>query len=58
MPEEIKCPECGRANIEEIPYKAAVGAVGPSGKLPRELEYYKYKCVDCGMVFFESNLKE
>jgi len=58
MPEEIRCPECGSANIEKIPYKAAAGAVGPSGKLPGEEEYYKYKCVDCGMVFFESNLRK
>jgi DNA-directed RNA polymerase subunit RPC12/RpoP len=58
MPKEIKCPECGSINIEEIPYKAAVGPGGPHGELPKEAEYQKYECLDCGMVFFESNLRE
>jgi len=55
---EIKCPECGSYNFEEIPYKAAVGPGGPHGELPKEAEYYKYKCLDCGLVFFESDLRE
>ena len=58
MPEEIKCPECGSINIEEIPYKATVGPAGPHGELPKEAECHKYECLDCGMVFFESNLRE
>jgi hypothetical protein len=55
---EIKCPECGSYNYEKIPYKAAVGPGGPHGELPKEAEYYKYKSLDCGLVFFESNLRE
>jgi len=58
MPNEIKCPECGSINTEGIPYKAAVGPGGPQGELPKKAEYQKYKCVDCGFVFFESNLRE
>jgi len=58
MPEEIKCPECESYNIEKFPYKAAVGPGGAHGKYPKEAEYYKYKCVDCGLVFFESNLRK
>jgi DNA-directed RNA polymerase subunit RPC12/RpoP len=58
MPEEIKCPDCGSINIEEIPYKAAVGPGGANGELPEEAEYRKYKCLDCGLAFFESDLRE
>jgi len=58
MTEDIRCPECRSINIEEIPYKAAVGPGRAKGKLPKETEYQKYKCLDCGLVFFESNLRE
>jgi DNA-directed RNA polymerase subunit RPC12/RpoP len=58
MAKEIKCPECGSINIKKIPYEAAVGPAGLHGELPKEAEYHKYECFDCGMVFFESNLRE
>jgi hypothetical protein len=58
MPNEIKGPESGSINTEGIPYKAPVGPGWPQGELPKEAEYQKYKCVDCGFVFFESNLRE
>jgi len=47
MPEEIRCPECGSMNIKKIPCE-----------LPEGAEYYKYECLDCGLVFLESNLRE
>jgi DNA-directed RNA polymerase subunit RPC12/RpoP len=58
MAKEISCPECGSINIKIIPYKAAVGPAGPHGELPKEEQYEKYECLDCGMVFFESDLLE
>jgi hypothetical protein len=58
MPEEIRCPECRSLNIELIPYKATVGPGGPHGEYPKEAEYHKYKCLDRGLVFFESSLRE
>lgn len=58
MPEEIKCPECGSINIEKILDKAAVGPRGSSWGLPEEAEYRKYKCLDCGLAFFESDRRE
>jgi DNA-directed RNA polymerase subunit RPC12/RpoP len=58
MPKEIKCPECGSYNIEEIPYKGAIDREGPHREYLKEAEYSKYECLDCGMVFFESNLRE
>jgi DNA-directed RNA polymerase subunit RPC12/RpoP len=29
-----------------------------SGELAKEAEYPKYECLDCGQIFFESNLRE
>lgn len=58
MPREIKCPECGSYNIRKIQYRAAVGAGGAHGKYPREEEYIKYECIDCGLRFFESDLRD
>jgi len=58
MQEEIGCPECRSLNIEAIPYKATVGPGEPHGEYPKEAEYHKYKCLDFGLVFFESNLRE
>jgi len=58
MPTEKKCPDCGSYNIKQIPSKAAVGPGGPQGKYPKETEYYKYECLDCGLQFYEGNLRE
>lgn len=55
MPEQIECPNCGGCDIEEIPFKAAVGA-SPSGKYPSEAEYAKYRCRLCTHEFFEGDL--
>jgi hypothetical protein len=58
MPEDLKCPECGSYNIEEIPYKSAASPVRPHNELPKEARCYKYECLDCGLIFFEANLRE
>lgn len=60
MSDQIKCPKCKGSNIKEKPYKAAVGpGRGPQGdKLPSEEEYLSYECLDCGHVFYESDLTE
>lgn len=58
MPEEIKCPECGSYNIKKISYKATVDAEEAQGEYPKEAENVKYECIDCGLGFFESDLRE
>lgn len=58
MPKEIKCPECGSYNLEEIPYKADLGQGESHREYPKGAEYNKYECLDCGLIFFESNLRE
>lgn len=58
MPEEIRCPECRGINIEQLPYKTDVCPGGLHGELPKVAEYQKYRCLDCGLLFLESNLKE
>lgn len=58
MPKEIKCPECGSYNIKKIPYKATVDAEEAHGEYPKEAEYMKYECIDCGLGFLESDLRE
>jgi len=58
MPNEIKCPECGSYNIEKIPPQGTIDQKGLHRQHPKEAEFNKYECLDCGMVFLESNLRE
>jgi DNA-directed RNA polymerase subunit RPC12/RpoP len=58
MSQEIKCPECGSYNIEEIPYKAEATPGIDHEKHPEEADRKKYECIDCGLIFLESNLRE
>lgn len=52
-----KCPYCDSSKIKEKLYKVAVGP-GSNGKYPKEEEYIKYKCLDCGKEFYEDDLKQ
>jgi len=58
MPLQFICPECGSYNIEKIPYKTEMSRSGSDKEYPPEAKYNKYECLDCGLVFFESNLRE
>ena len=58
MPKEIKCPECGSYNIKKTPYKVAVDAEEAHGEYPKKTEYMKYECIDCGLGFLDSDLRE
>jgi DNA-directed RNA polymerase subunit RPC12/RpoP len=55
--EKIKCPECGSINIEELFYSAD-GLGAAKSKPPKEERHGKYRCVDCGLIFYESNLQK
>ena len=54
----IKCPDCGSYNIEEISHKATDRAEESPEEHPEEAEHIKYECLDCGLQFYESNLRE
>ena len=58
MPKEIKCPECGSYNIKKRPIKSTVDEEEAHDEYPKEEEYMKYECIDCGLGFFESDLRE
>lgn len=58
MSQEIKCPECGSYNIEEIPHKAGTDSGMDHRKYPEEADRKRYECLDCGLIFLESNLRE
>ena len=49
------CPYCESTEIEERPYKAAVGA-SVTGKYPAEEDYIAYKCITCGQKFDETEM--
>jgi len=56
--EKIKCPECGGINIEKLSYKGAGGIGEAKSKPSKEERHGKYRCVDCGLIFYESNLQK
>ncbi len=58
MSKEIKCPECNSYNIRKIQYEAPVDEEEVLGEYPKEAEYIKYECIDCGLRFLESDLRE
>jgi transposase-like protein len=59
MSKEIKCPECGSYNIKKIPYyKKAVDEEEAHGEYQKKAEYMRYECIDCGLRFLESDLRE
>ena len=58
MLKEIKCPECGSYNIEERLTHVGIAPAAPDEDLPKIEKQIVYECVDCGLIFFESNLRE
>ncbi|MFB0564433.1 MAG: hypothetical protein ACETWK_01985 [Candidatus Aminicenantaceae bacterium] len=54
----IKCPDCGSYNIKEISHKVDDKAGGPYREYPKKVEYIKYECLDCGLQFHETNLRQ
>jgi predicted transcriptional regulator len=59
MEKIIACPDCGSCNINQINAKGALKPQKAKGTLikPRK-ENNKYKCIDCGLEFYESELRE
>jgi predicted RNA-binding Zn-ribbon protein involved in translation (DUF1610 family) len=59
MAKIFACPDCGSCNINRIrsegthrPQKAKKTLIKP------RKENNKYKCIDCGLEFYESELRE
>jgi DNA-directed RNA polymerase subunit RPC12/RpoP len=59
MEKIIACPDCGSYNISQINAQGALRPQKAKGPLirPRK-EDNKYKCIDCGTEFYESELRE
>jgi DNA-directed RNA polymerase subunit RPC12/RpoP len=59
MVRTIVCPDCGSYNTNKVPVKRPSGPQKAGRTLikPRK-ENNKYKCIDCGLEFYESELRE
>jgi DNA-directed RNA polymerase subunit RPC12/RpoP len=59
MEKIIACPDCGSYNLSWIKSKETLKPQKAKGTLikPRKGNN-KYKCIDCGLEFFESELRE
>jgi len=59
MVRAIVCPDCGSYNLSPLKAKGSPRTAKERTTLikPRK-ENNKYKCIDCGLEFFESELRE
>lgn len=59
MEKIIACPDCGSYNLNQMKASGTLKSKKNKGNLirPRK-ENNKYKCIDCGAEFYESELRE
>lgn len=58
MTRAIVCPDCGSYNLNQIKGSATAGPKNPKVNLIKpKKENIKYVCIDCGLEFYESDLR-